>query len=392
MANPPNASLPISNIVQVSVLGAGPSVAVPNMSALAIVTQAAAPGGWSGGQTYGQYADPVSVALDWGSGSDVANMAEAVFAQQPNILTGGGTLVIIPRLQVPSLESIQACVTRMQNVIFFEGFLCDLEFAESSTATFLALATFTQSVKKFFLYCSSQISELLPGSPFDQVRAAGQTFTRCFYYGGALANAQTQIFSAAYASRAMSVDWEGDKTAGSMQLATLTGITPDQTITETAYNEALAAAVDIYPAFGGDPSVSSSGANLFWDQAYGRAWLAFQLQVNGFNYLKALADLGLKVPQTEQGILGLQKAYQEALDQAVANGYAAPGTWTLGTTFGNPATLRSNVEQLGYYIFHAPLKDQPPADRKARKAPPFQIALQEAGAVNQTSVVVYVNA
>ena len=60
------------------------------------VTPAITASGWSGdGLGYAAYLTPTQVGLDFGSSSKTYQMANAVFAQQPNILAGGGQLIII---------------------------------------------------------------------------------------------------------------------------------------------------------------------------------------------------------------------------------------------------------------------------------------------------------
>lgn len=391
MSNQPNQSLPLSNIIDVSVIAPGQSLGSPNMSAVALFSQET-PSGWSGGQTYAIYRDATQVGVDFGTNSSAFAIATALFSQTPNVLTGDGYLAVVPRLQSPSLESTEDAMIRMADTFFFEGVLIDEEMDSQATA-FANLAAYCQSVKKIFGYASSVISNLQPGSMLDLIRTAGDTYTRCFYYGNALLNGasvqQTQIFAAAYLGRAMSTDFTGSDTTATMNLKQLATITPDQTIGETQWFLAKAAGVDIYPSTSGIPGVQSFGSNEYFDQVYGRAWFAFQLATDGFNYL---AQTGTKIPQTEEGVIGLQNAYAGTCAQAVRNGYLAPGAWTLSTKFGNPADLVRNVADFGYYLYHTPVALQSPADRDARKAPLIQIAAKEAGAVQQSSVIVNINA
>lgn len=391
MANPPNTFLSLNNVISVTVSAPGAQLGVPNMNSVAIITQEVKPGSWSGSQTYGIYKDVNSVAADWGSSADVTNMATAIFSQSPNILSGpDGYLVIVPRLQSPSLETTQDCLIRIANSIFFEGFMIDEEMG-SQVSTFLTLANYVQSTQMLFFYTSSNIADLQPGSMLDQVRTSSDTRTRCFYYGGALTNGQTQIFSAAYAGRGMSINFAGANTVLSMQLQTLATIQPDQTINQTSFNAAQAAGVDLYVSVSGIPCVMTSGKNLFYDQIYCRTWIAFQLATNGFNYLKNAAQVPGKIPQTEVGMTGLKDAYGQAFQQGVTNGYIAPGTWTLPFSFGNPAAFADNITNQGWYLVSQPISSQSSAVRATRAAPLVQGALQEAGAINSSSVIVLVN-
>lgn len=388
MAN--QVSLSLSNVIQVSVVAPGPGLQVPNMSALAIITQAAKPSNWVAGQTFAIYLDPTTVSTDFGTNSDMANMATAIFSQSPNILTGGGYLVIIPRLQSPSLESVQSCLIRVANSVFFEGFMVDSEYG-SDQSTFLNLADYVQATQLMFFYTSSNIADLQPGSFLDQVRTRGDFRTRCTYSGDTYTNTQTQIFAAAYAGRGMSVDFTGTSTFLSMNLQTLATIGPDQTINQTYYNQALAAGIDIYVSISGIPCVINSGANEFFDQVYGRTWLAFQLSTNGFNYLKTAAQVPGKVPQTESGMTGLKNAYIQAFLQGITNGYMAPGAWTLPFSFGDPGDFATSILTQGYYIVSQAVALQSQAQRSARQAPLVQAGIKEAGAINSSSVIVYVN-
>jgi len=136
--------------------------------------------------------------------------------------------------------------------------------------------------------------------------------------------------------------------------------------------------------------VLTSGANLYFDQVYGRTWLQLQLQVNGFNYLKNAAQVPGKIPQTEIGMTGLRGAYIQAFNQGIANGYMAPGTWQLPFTFGNPAQFATAISNFGYYIVSQPIASQSVAQLQSRVAPLVQAAVQEAGALQSSSIIVQV--
>ena len=392
MANPATASLPLSTIINVSVSAPGAQLGVPNTSALAIVTKLTAPVSWAAGQTFAVYDGPTGVANDWGSTSNVAVMANAIFSQSPNLLTGGGYLVVIPRLQSPSLETTQACLVRIAGQVYFQGFLIDEEMTQTNESVYLTLATYVQSQPGLiFFYCSSAITDLNNGSAFAQITGASQTQVRNMYYGGTLPNGETQVLAAAYAGRAFSINFTGVNTVLAMQLQTLIGITPDQTITPTNYLLAQANGVDIYPSVSGVPCVLTSGANLFFDQVYCRAWLGYQLGSNGFNYLKNAAQVPGKIPQTDLGLAGLQDAYTQALIQGVTCGYMAPGSWTAPFSFGDPATFALSITALGYYIVSQQISTQTSAQRASRTAPLFQAAAKEAGALQSSNIFIAIN-
>lgn len=388
MSAPANQTLDLANVITVSILAAPVGLSLPNVNTCALMSNEAKPAGWAGDQTYAVYTNPGDVATDWGLSSNAYAIALQFFAQNPNPLGTNGYLVIIPRQSA----SVLAAITANINKVFFFGVLVDSEY-NADQATFLALATYVQSVNKMLFYCSSHTADFQPGGLLDLVRQASEQNVRCFYYGNAILNGaaaqQTQIFAGAYAGRALSTNFSGSLTAQTMHLKQLTGITPDQTITQTLLTAAGVAGVDLYVSISGYSCLFTSGANEYFDQAYSRMWLKFALETAGFNYL---AGTNTKVPQTESGMTGLKDAYAKVLAQAVANGYLAPGAWYSATTFGNPQDLARNVSDVGYYIYSTPVAQQSPADRLLRKAPVVQIAAQEAGAIHSSAVIVNVEA
>jgi hypothetical protein len=90
------AKLDLANIIRVVLLAALTGLADVNTSALALITSdVPIPTNYG---TYGIYLNSNGVASDFGSSSSTYELAEYVFAQSPNILSGGGYLVVIPRL------------------------------------------------------------------------------------------------------------------------------------------------------------------------------------------------------------------------------------------------------------------------------------------------------
>ena len=386
-----NSIIDISNTIVISLTSAGAALGQPNINTAALFTQEA-PSGWAGGQTYGVYKTASAVATDFGANSSAAAMAADFFSQSPNPLLTAGYLLVIPRLNPGPLETVRAAILRMKDVVFFYGILMDGELGTSDASEFAQLSAYCESIGKTLFYASSAITDLLPGSVLDLVRQAKQNHTRCFYYGNPLLNGasvqQTQRFAAAYAGRALSVDFTGSRTATTMHLKQLVNITPDTTLNQTYLTQAQTAGVDVYVNESGYSCLFTSGANVFFDEVYNKDWLKFALQTNGFNYL---AGSNTKIPQTEEGMAGLKDAYRKAAVLAVKNGVAAPGSWTASDTFGDPVSLKKNITDIGYYIYSSPVAEQSSADRADRKAPLIQIAIKLAGAIHSSSVLVVVN-
>lgn len=382
--------LPLSTVVSVSITAAPSLPQVPNVNTLLIVTRDTTPAGWVGGQAFAIYFTAAQVATDFGVTSNTYALAQAFFAQQPNPLSAGGYLIIAPRLQSPSLETVVNALTRLQPLVYFFAFVIDQELTVSAPSTFAAIAAFAQANSIMFFYTSSNVNDVNPGSPLDLVRQAADQNTRCSYYGSPLLNGasvqQTQIFAAAYAARELSVNFNGSNTVITMNLKQLATIPADATLTPTIYNAAQIAGVDVYANLPGFVGLLTSGANNWTDQVFNQFWLQFALQTAAFNLL---AGTSTKIPMTEQGMYSIKNVLAQVLAQGVNNGFLTPGVWPPGSTvFGNAVSLVRNIGDSGYYIFSSPVGQQTLAQLTARTAPLVQIATLAAGAVHKVSIIV----
>ena len=192
---------------------------------------------------------------------------------------------------------------------------------------------------------------------------------------------------AAYVGRAFSVNFEGSNVSQTMNLKTLAGISPDAGISQTDYNNAENAGVDLYVSYEGDPAVKSNGANEYFDVVYENMALKFYAQVALYNALKTS---GTKLPQTEAGVNVLKNALGNAFKQFVRNGVIAAGEWNSAQTFGDPETFRNNIRNQGWYVYSIPVAQQSQAQREARIAPYIQGACKRAGAIHEADVLIFV--
>lgn len=376
--------LDISHVINISVSATPAGINAFNTSNLALFTADAAGSGF-GSLGYKLYLDPTDVGTDFGTTSNTYKMALAVFSQQPNILAGSGCLVVIPLLTSPSLETMDAAITRTKGLVQYYG--C-MSAAIESQADMLAAGAVIQALNKVGFFVQKASGSIAPGGSLDLLRTGSLTKSRGLYYGSS-ADIDALVMQAAYAGRALSTNFSGSNTTQTMHLKDLATVQPDPSMTETLFAEAQAAGADIYASFQGVAKVYCSGANSFFDDVYNLGWLTGALETAGFNFL---AGASTKIPQTESGMDGLKGAYRSVMEQAVANQYVAPGKWTSPTTFGVQADLLANISQRGYYIYSSPVATQLQSDRAARKAPLIQIALKEAGAIHESDVVVNINA
>lgn len=463
-------------------------------SAAIVVTPVTTNAGWSGGAAgYSIYLSPTQVGVDFGTNSKTAQMANSVFSQQPNILAGGGQLIVIPfavAQQTLTLSGVPAsgafeltwnglttasiawnatpgqiaaalqaltglsqvvvtgslgqesltvymyglygvsalaigstsntletsgttaititqaygatgeswgtAITRTQGLVSYFGVIVN-ELADTMGQTdVLAAAATVQALNNSCIgaFASNNQADIASGGMIDLVRSASDNNMRGLYYGdsssiGGIAGLNALLFLASFAGLGFSTNFNGSNTTQTMHLKTLATVPADPTMTQTILNTALAAGADTYPSLQGIAKVFCSGANQYFDQVYNLGWFVTALQVAGFNYL---AQSNTKVPQTEPGMDGLKSAYRKVCEQGVANQYLAPGSWTSSTTFGVQQDFINNISQRGYYIYSSPVALQSATARAARQAPLVQIAAKQAGAIQSSSVIVYVNA
>lgn len=380
------AQLQLSNIINISVSEAQAGIGSYNTSNLAIFTDELPNSGFPG-VGYKQYIEPTEVGVDFGTSSITYQMALAIFSQQPNILTGSGQLVVI---QLEPSETLAAAITRTKDLVQYFGVLSTLTADAQGETDVLAAAAVLQALIKIGFFVTYTEAEIQSGGIIDLLRTGNYSHSRGLYYGDSSdSGLNALLMSAAYAGRALSVNFSGSNTTSTMNLKDLATIQPDPSMTQTIFNEAREAGADIYASIQGVPKVICNGANSFFDQVYNLLWFVGALQVAGFNFL---AQASTKIPQTEAGMDGLKGAYRAVCEQAVTNQYSAPGSWTSPTVFGIPGDLIANIAQRGYYIYSQPVAQQSQASREAREAPLIQIALKEAGAIHESSVIVNINA
>jgi len=489
-------ALDLANVVRVSVLSALRGLANVNTSALAIITdEAPIPTDFG---TFRTYLNADGVAQDFGSNSETFRLAGRVFGQNPNILTGGGFLVVIPRLQsapvqpavitgaapvnllsltatdyainvtegagpaenvtigtidttsvatvlsslnnaavtaagleftiagtdiasavvsiqtiatgaaaaleinttttgtniapllnlggsatgaVAGVERVKDAVLRTTGAVPYFGIVLNEKLAD---ADLTELAALIQTQLKILFVGSNLVADI--AGVFTTLLNSGFTQTRCLYYSTAENDALD--FAAAYASRGLSVNYDGANTQLTMHLKDIVGLVADPGVTQTVLDSAGNAGVDVLADLG-VPKVFTSGANQFFDQVYSRLALRTRLQIAAFNFL---ATTNTKIPQTEEGMNGLKSTLRTVMTSFVGNGTFAPGTWIGPASFGDPEDFVRNIAEFGFYIFSQPIAEQSQAQRNARSAPLIQIAAKDSGAIHSASIVVLVEA
>lgn len=278
-------------------------------------------------------------------------------------------------------ETLLQAIARVDGTAPFVGVMTNLAMQD---AVFATTANAIQAMDKIFVHHFASIGAIA-GAATTNSQAANKK-TRPLLYTTSLESAN--LMKAAYVGRGFSVNFSGSNTSSTMNLKQLATITPDAGVTQTRYDQANTAGIDMYVSYDGVPSVFSTEGNDFFDNVYSDLALKFALETAGFNYLR---QTNTKVPQTEQGMNGLKAAYAAVLDRFVRNGSIAPGSWTSSETFGDPEIFRENVLNRGYYIYSLPIVQQSSVEREQRKAPLVQIAVKRAGAIHTSDVIVVIN-
>lgn len=369
----------INNIINISVIAPASGLAPYSVNNLLCLTKDT-PAVSLGSNAYAVYSNAMDVITQWGSSSGPGKAATAVFAQSPNIISGGGKFIVAPMV---TDETIDLAITRLSALFYFGGLSYD--FVADATEGMDA-ASVAQSVRKFLFVVSSTSSDF-DGSDglLYQIVNGHYSYTRGLYHTD---STKAQAYKWGYASRAMSTNFSGVNTTQSMQVKELNSVTVDDGMTSTLLTKAQTNGVDVYVNISGKATIMSYGANEFFDDVYNLKWCIGALEVEGFNRLR---QTGTKLPQTEAGMNNIKDAYRGVCQQAVANRFVGPGSWTSSDTFGSPEDFRRNILETGYYIYSAPVSQQSSADRLARKAVPVMIALKFQGAIHSSDVIIFVN-
>ena len=218
-------NLAITNVVNVQV--AQPPAGLTNyqINNLALFTKEVPANAAITQAAPGIYLSPADVADDFGVNSETYAQANAIFSQQPNILDGGGSLIVYP---MGSGDTLTASINALNAKMFFGGAIwggyapSNIEIEAASTAC--------QPLRKLLFVVSTATADLSPGGLFPTVAAATETQSRLFLY--TLSALSARIAVAAYASRLMSTNFDGSNTTATMQMKDLITILPDSGITQ----------------------------------------------------------------------------------------------------------------------------------------------------------------
>lgn len=381
-----NYQIPISYVVQATGVPASAGLEPLQMGTILLLTDSSPTGDLSGSYMIARNA--TAVGQMFGTTTEVFQQAQIVFAQNPNILTAGGYLIVAPFTSTS--ETYSQAITRLSQEIYFEGVITTRAVKDENAVE--ASAT-VQAMQNCILFLPASRTEALTTGTglFDQTKA--NSFTKNLLYTfGTDTTAQAlnaRLFAAAYASRGLSVNYSGSNTTLTMNLKDLAGLQADTNINETILAQAAAVGADCFVSLEGLPKVISNANNLYFDQVANQIWLVNAVQRAVFN---VLATTRTKIPQTTAGMNLLANACKNVCLQGITNGYLAPGTWNSSDTFGDLEDFYRNIEEQGFYIYYQPISQQAQAEREQRIAPVIQIAAKEAGAIQSANIIITLEA
>ena len=309
----------------------------------------------------------------------------ALLTISDNTLQTAGAVAVVPSVTSDIVgETYEEAILRTSDIVEYFGVMATALLDSDEIQDSAALV---QAMNKLSFVLGRAEADVEAGGKLDLLRSGSLKQTRGLYYGGSLVDGLR--FVAAYAGRALSVDFNGSNTTITMHLKDLAGIQPDPTMTQTLLQKCEVAGADTYVSIQGVSKTLTSGANTFFDRIYNQLWIVGAFKVAGFNLY---ASTPTKIPQTEDGQLLLESTLRKVADQAVDNQYLAPGNWDSPVSFGSQADLKANILQKGYYFYSSPVSKQSTAARMARQAPLVQAALKEAGANHEASLIININA
>ena len=192
---------------------------------------------------------------------------------------------------------------------------------------------------------------------------------------------------ASFFGRAFSVNFAANNSTITLMFKQEPGVTGEE-LTENQAATLKAKRCNVFVNYVNDTIIIQFGVMsgpAYFDEIHGLDWFQNAVQTACYNVLYTSTT---KIPQTDAGVNQLVNAIGAVCQQAVSNGLVAPGVWN-ASGFGTLTT--GQYLKTGFYIYAQPVALQSQADRETRAAPPIQVAIKLAGAIQSVDVIVDVN-
>lgn len=307
-----------------------------------------------------------------GSGTDVSTLLKLDSANSQALVTGYNS------------ETPAACAAVLANL---SAAWYGLMFQASTQPTDdqnIAVSTFVEALDLTRIFGvtitnTNVLSDLVASDLASRMKAGAYRQSFCQY-------SQNAYAIASFFGRAFSVDFTANNSTITLMFKQEPGVSGE----DLSENEALTLEdkrCNVFVDYVNDTIIIQHGVmsgSAFFDEIHGLDWLQNAIQTGVYNVLYT----SKKVPQTDAGVNRLTNAISAVCTQGVNNGLIAPGTWN-ADGFGNLST--GDFLKAGYYIFAQSVALQAQSDREARIAPPIQVAIKLAGAIQSVDVLVEVN-
>lgn len=224
------------------------------------------------------------------------------------------------------------------------------------------------------------LSALVTTDLASRMRDAGYYQSFCQY-------SQNAYAIASFFGRAFSVNFTANNSTITLMFKQEPGVTGED-ISQNQATILQAKRCNVFVDYVNDTIIIQFGVMsgpAYFDEIHGLDWFQNAVQTACYNVLYTSTT---KVPQTDAGVNQITNAIGGVCDQGVNNGLVAPGVWN-AQGFGTLQT--GQFLKNGYYIFAQPIALQSQSDRETRAAPPIQVAVKLAGAIQSIDVIIDVN-
>lgn len=287
-------------------------------------------------------------------------------------------------------ETVSEAITRLAGLIYFEAVIpcAYLDNVEATSAS-----NTVQSMQDTMLFLvQTSTTALQAGGLFYTLQSNYKTRKLLYLTGNTEDEKKlnAKLFAAAFASRGLSVNYNGSNTTLTMTYKDIVNVPVDTQISEAILSQCETVGADVYCSIVGIPKViSMKQGGYYFDELTNNIWLTTTVTEEVANLL---FQTRTKIPQTETGMATITNAILRVLNQGVINGMIGAGVWNSTDTFGVLEDFHRNIRTFGYYVYHIPVAEQPQTEREQRKAPLFQIAVKESGAIEHANVLIYLEA
>lgn len=322
----------------------------------------------------GTVVSSVGYATSPGSGTDISTLLGMTAATSQSLVSGYNA------------ESPVQCAEVLADLTAGWYGLMFQASVQPSDSQNLAVSAFieAQDITRIFgvtITNTNVLSSLVSNDLASLMKNAGYLQSFCQY-------SSTDVYSvASFFGRAFSVDFTQNNSTICLMFKQEPGVTAE-TLSESQAATLQAKRCNVFVNYVNDTAIIQYGVmsgSAFFDEIQGIDWLQNAIQTACYN---ALYTSTTKIPQTDQGVNVLVNAIGGVCQQGVDNGLIAPGTWN-EQGFGN--LTQGQFLKTGYYIYAQPVALQSEADRSTRVAPPIQVGIKFAGAIQSVDVVVDVN-